>query len=310
MAPTLLVPGRNTLGVMVWGFLCALLSAVAYGVASVMQAVAAKAAPDEGAARVDPRLLLRVLKQWKFVVGLLLDGVGFVAQIAALHVLPLFLVQATQAASLAVTAVAVRVFGVRLGAREWTAVGVVVAGLALLGSSAESEGSSEVGLGFRLALAGAAVVLGIAGLLVGRASDRVRTAGLGLVAGLCFGLVAVAGRVIPSLAPLDLLRDPALYVVAVAGALAMLYFATALQRGSVTTATAMMVLGETVMPSLIGVLLLGDRTRPGFAVVAVLGFVLAVAAALALARFGEPEPAVVSAGEPPETEPAAPDAHR
>ncbi|MGW4397350.1 hypothetical protein ACWEHA_18865 [Amycolatopsis nivea] len=296
---------------MVWGFLCALLSAVAYGVASVMQAVAAKAAPDKGGAGVDPRLLLRVLKQWKFVVGLLLDGVGFVAQIAALHVLPLFLVQATQAASLAVTAVAVRVFGVRLGAREWTAVGVVVAGLALLGSSAESEGSSEVGLGFRLTLAGAAVVLGIAGLLVGRAGDRVRTAGLGLVAGLCFGLVAVAGRVIPSLAPLDLLRDPALYVVAVAGALAMLFFATALQRGSVTTATAMMVLGETVMPSLIGVLLLGDRTRPGFAVVALIGFVLAVAAALALARFGEPEPAVASAeDQPPEAEHAGRDVHR
>ncbi|MFB9924440.1 DMT family transporter [Amycolatopsis halotolerans] len=296
---------------MVWGFLCALLSAVAYGVASVMQAVAAKAAPDEGGSGVDPRLLLRVLRQWKFVVGLLLDGVGFIAQIAALHVLPLFLVQATQAASLAVTAVAVRVFGVRLGAREWTAVGVVCAGLALLGSSAESEGSSEVGLGFRLTLAGAAVALGIAGLLVGRASDRVRTAGLGLVAGLCFGLVAVAGRVIPSLAPLDLLRDPALYVVAVAGALAMLFFATALQRGSVTTATAMMVLGETVMPSLIGVVLLGDRTRPGFAVVALIGFVLAVAAALALARFGEPEPASAPSGEqPPEAEPAGHDARR
>ncbi|MGV9295459.1 DMT family transporter [Amycolatopsis sp. NPDC003676] len=295
---------------MVWGFLCALLSAVAYGVASVMQAVAAKAAPDEGGSGVDPRLLLRVLRQWKFVVGLLLDGVGFVAQIAALHVLPLFLVQATQAASLAVTAVAVRVFGVRLGAREWTAVGVVCAGLALLGSSAESEGSTEVGLAFRLTLAGAAVALGIAGLLVGRASDRVRTAGLGLVAGLCFGLVAVAGRVIPSLAPLDLLRDPALYVVAVAGALAMLFFATALQRGSVTTATAMMVLGETVMPSLIGVVLLGDRTRPGFAVVALIGFVLAVAAALALARFGEPEPAVSAEDQPPETEPASRDAHR
>ncbi|WP_370936778.1 DMT family transporter [Amycolatopsis sp. cg13] len=295
---------------MVWGFLCALLSAVAYGVASVMQAVAAKAAPDEGGSGVDPRLLLRVLRQWKFVVGLLLDGVGFVAQIAALHVLPLFLVQATQAASLAVTAVAVRVFGVRLGAREWTAVGVMCAGLALLGSSAESEGSTEVGLAFRLTLAGAAVALGIAGLLVGRASDRVRTAGLGLVAGLCFGLVAVAGRVIPSLAPLDLLRDPALYVVAVAGALAMLFFATALQRGSVTTATAMMVLGETVMPSLIGVVLLGDRTRPGFAVVALIGFVLAVAAALALARFGEPEPAVSAEEQPPETEPASRDAHR
>lgn len=68
----------------------------------------------------------------------------------------------------------------------------------------------------------------------------------------------------------------------------MLFYATALQRGSVTTSTAMMVLGETVFPSLVGVLVLGDRTRPGFVVVALAGFVLAVAAALALARFGEP----------------------
>ncbi|WP_329062094.1 DMT family transporter [Amycolatopsis sp. NBC_01480] len=274
---------------MVWGLLCALLSAVAYGVASVMQAVAAKASPDSGAG-VDPRLLLRVLRQWKFVLGLGFDVLGFVAQIAALHVLPLFVVQAAQAASLAVTAVAARVFGVRLGAREWTAVGVVCAGLALLGGSAESEGSTQVGLGFRLVLAGAVVVLGLAGVAAGRASRRVRTPALGLVAGLCFGIVAISGRVMPSLAPLDLLTDPALYIVAVAGGLAMLFYATALQRGSVTTSTAMMVLGETVLPSLIGIVLLGDRTRPGFALVAVAGFVLAVTAALALARFGEPAP--------------------
>ncbi|MEV8610657.1 DMT family transporter [Amycolatopsis sp. NPDC051373] len=274
---------------MVWGLLCALLSAVAYGVASVMQAVAAKATPDAGAG-VDPRLLLRVLRQWKYVAGLGLDVLGFVAQIAALHVLPLFVVQATQAASLAVTAVAARVFGVRLGAREWAAVVVVCAGLALLGSSAQSEGSDQVGLGFRLALAGAVVVLGLAGIAAGKAGRRVRTPALGLVAGLCFGLVAVAGRIIPSLAPLDLLTDPALYLVAVSGGMAMLFYATALQRGSVTTSTAMMVLGETVLPSLIGVVLLGDRTRPGFVIVAVTGFVLAVTAALALARFGEPAP--------------------
>ncbi|WIX76051.1 DMT family transporter [Amycolatopsis carbonis] len=274
---------------MVWGLLCALLSAVAYGVASVMQAVAAKATPDAGAG-VDPRLLLRVLRQWKYVAGLGLDVLGFVAQIAALHVLPLFVVQATQAASLAVTAVAARVFGVRLGAREWAAVVVVCAGLALLGSSAQSEGSEQVGLGFRLALAGAVVVLGLAGIAAGKAGRRVRTPALGLIAGLCFGLVAVAGRIIPSLAPLDLLTDPALYILAVSGGMAMLFYATALQRGSVTTSTAMMVLGETVLPSLIGVVLLGDRTRPGFVVVAVAGFVLAVTAALALARFGEPAP--------------------
>jgi hypothetical protein len=164
----------------------------------------------------------------------------------------------------------------------------VCAGLGLLGAAAESEGSDPVGLGFRLGLIGAVVVLAGAGIAAGKASRRVRTPALGLVAGLSFGVVAIAGRIIPSLAPLDLLTDPATYTVAVAGGMAMLFYATALQRGSVTTSTAMMVLGETVFPSLVGVLVLGDRTRPGFAVVAVAGFVLAVAAALALARFGEP----------------------
>ncbi|MFD9890786.1 hypothetical protein ACFWY9_15680 [Amycolatopsis sp. NPDC059027] len=275
-----------------WGLLCALGAACAYGVASVMQAVAARAADNGGDDRagVDPRLLVRVLGQWRFVVGVGLDVLGFVAQIAALHVLPLFVVQAALAASLAVTAVAARVLGIRLGGREWAAVGLVCAGLALLGTSAESEGSDPVGLGFRLVLIGAVVVLGIGGFVAGKAGRRVRTPALGLVAGLCFGAVAIAGRVIPSLAPLDLLTDPATYTVVVAGPMAMLFYATALQRGSVTTSTAMMVLGETVFPSLIGIFALGDRTRPGFAIVAVAGFVLAVAAALALARFGEPAP--------------------
>ncbi|WP_191984508.1 DMT family protein [Amycolatopsis eburnea] len=270
-----------------WGLLCALGAAIAYGVASVMQAVAAQAT-DTGADGVDPKLLVRVLGQWKFVLGLALDVLGFVAQIVALHVLPLFVVQAALAASLAVTAVAARFLGVRLGRREWAAVAVVCAGLALLGTAAESEGSDPVGLGFRLVLIGAVVVLAGAGIAAGKANRRVRTPALGLVAGLSFGVVAIAGRIIPSLAPLDLLTDPATYTVAVAGGMAMLFYATALQRGSVTTSTAMMVLGETVFPSLIGVFALGDRTRPGFAVVAVAGFVLAVAAALALARFGEP----------------------
>lgn len=141
-----------------------------------------------------------------------------------------------------------------------------------------------------LLLTAAVVILGTAGMLAGRAARRIRTPVLGLIAGLSFGVVALSARVIGSLAPLDLLTDPATYILAVSGAMAMLFYATALQRGSVTTATAMMVIGETVLPSLIGVLVLGDTTRPGFAAVAVIGFVLAVSAALALARFGEPSP--------------------
>jgi hypothetical protein len=86
-----------------------------------------------------------------------------------------------------------------------------------------------------------------------------------------------------------LLRDPATYALVGAGAVAFLFFATGLQRGAVTVTTGAMVVGETVAPAAVGVLLLGDRTRPGFAPIAIAGFVVAVAGTLALARFGEVE---------------------
>src|ERR1700761_3017444 len=79
-----------------------------------MQAVAAPAAshrPAPGTAGsgtspgVDPGLLVRMLGQWRFVASLGLDTLGFLAQLVALHRLPLFAVQAMIAANLAVTAV-------------------------------------------------------------------------------------------------------------------------------------------------------------------------------------------------------------
>ncbi|MDQ0379925.1 DMT family transporter [Amycolatopsis thermophila] len=269
-----------------WGLLCAVAAAVAYGIASVFQAVAARAV-DEGASGVDPRLLVRVLRQWRFVLGVGLDLLGFVAQLVALRVLPLFVVQAALAASLAVTAVAALTLGVRLRGREWGAVAVVCAGLALLGVSAESEGSRPAATGFHVGLLVVVAVLAGVGWIAGRAPERVRTPALGLISGLCFGVVALAGRVLDASSVPAVLTDPAAYALAAAGVVAMLFYTSALQRGSVTMATALMVVGETVVPSLIGVLVLGDATRPGFAVFAVTGFVLAVAAALALARFGE-----------------------
>ena len=54
-----------------------------------------------------------------------------------------------------------------------------------------------------------------------------------------------------------------------------------------TTATAAVVLAETLPPAVVGVMFLGDTTRHGLTGVAALGFILAVVCAVALARFGE-----------------------
>ena len=68
------------------------------------------------------------------------------------------------------------------------------------------------------------------------------------------------------------------------GALGMLLFAAALQRGPVTTASAVTFAVETVVPAVVGVMMLGDRPRAGFAPLAVIGFVTAIVGTVALAR--------------------------
>jgi drug/metabolite transporter (DMT)-like permease len=277
----------------------ALVSALCYGLAAVMQAMAVRAAsrrpaPAAHAAGpgVDPGLLMRMLRQWMFVVSICIDLLGFVAQLIALARLPLFAVQAIIAANLAVTAVcAAWLMHARLGLREWLAVGGVVAGVGLLGASAGVEGAARVGFGFKLGLIVAVAAVALLGLAAARLPARYRTLALGTAAGLGYAVLAVSARILPGFSPAQLARDPATYTLAAAGIVSFMLYATALEGGSVTVATAAVVLAETMPPAVVGLLLLGDSTRHGLAGLAVAGFALAVLCAVALARFGE-------AGEP------------
>ncbi|MFG2522767.1 hypothetical protein [Streptomyces sp. NPDC048527] len=267
---------------------CALGSAVCFGTASVLQAMAARAAEPGSGSGVDAALLLRALRQWRYVAGLGLDLLGFVLQVVALRSIPIYAVGAALAASLAVTAVvAARLLGVRLSGVEWGAVGVVVAGLAMLGLASGTEGDKAGSDALRYAMLGTAVGVLLIGAVAGRLPGRGRALALGLGSGFGFGVVEVSVRLIDDVSPGALLTNPATYALLLGGGAAFLLLTSALQKGSVTTATAGMVVGETVGPALVGVIWLGDRTREGLGWLAVLGFVVAVAGALALARFGE-----------------------
>ncbi len=267
--------------------LCALGAMTLFGVAAVLQGIATARAQD--VAVLDPRLLLRLARQPVFLVALVLNGLGFLLHVTALQTLPLFLVQAVIAGSVAVTAVlSVRVLRTRLAGRQWAAVALVVAGLVLLGRSAqagEAEGGPDL-LPLLLLLA----VVGIAALaaLVRRLAYAAVL--LGLLAGAGFGVVAVSARLLPDLGA-DLLTSPVAGVLLLAGAVAFLVYSAAMQRGSVTTATAAMVVTQTVVPAAAG-LLLGDRVRPGSVPVALVGFALALTGALGLGRFEQGLPVV------------------
>ncbi len=297
----------------------ALVSAFCYGIAAVLQAIAVRSAsrrpalagdatgdqrpagslsggpqpagqPGERAevTGVDPGLVMRMLRQWPFIVSIGIDLLGFVAQLIALARLPLFAVQAIIAANLAVTAVcAAWLMHVRLSAREWLAVAGVVAGVGLLGASAGAEGATRAGFGVNLGLIISVAAVAVAGLAAARLRGPYRTPVLGATAGLGYAVLAVSARVLPGFSPAELARAPATYTLAAAGIVSFMLYASALEGGSVTVATAAVVLAETAPPAVVGVLFLGDSTRPGLQAVAVAGFILAVCCAVALARFGE-----------------------
>ncbi len=262
-----------------------------------MQAIAVRSAsnrpaPDSTvgpqAGRVDPGLVVRMLRQWPFIASLGIDLIGFLAQLVALRRLPLFAVQAMIAANLAVTAVfAAWLMHTVLSWREWVAVSGVVAGVGLLGSSAGAQGAARVGSEFQLGLIVAVAGVGAAGIAAARLPNPARTPVLGAIAGLGYAVLAVSARILPGFSPQQLIRNPATYTLAAAGIVSFLLYTAALEGGSVTVATASVVLAETTPPAVVGVIFLGDTTQHGLTGVAVLGFILAVVCAVALARFGE-----------------------
>jgi drug/metabolite transporter (DMT)-like permease len=283
-----------------WGLAGAFAAAVAYGVATVLQAIGARRLAR--ATGPDARLLLRLVRSTPYVVGLLLDAVGFALSLAALRSQPLFTVQAIVASSLAVTALlTVVILHVQLSRLEWVALALVTAGLTMLGLAANDQQPAKVSLGGRLALlaAVAASALVVAVAARGRDGNRHDAWALGCLAGLMYGAGGIGARVLanpPSIG--SLLLDPALWAMFIAGVLGLLLYAMALQRGSVTVATAAVVVTETLVPAAIGITMLGDRPAHGRTGLAAAGFAVTVTGSLLLARYGEAPTAIGTDPEP------------
>ena len=273
--------------VYVWlGLLGAFAASVFLGTGTVLEALAARTEPLYDR-KLDPGLLARLLRRWHFIGGLSCELVGFLCLLGALRTLPLFLAQSSSAGSLAVSAVlGAKIIGYRLHKLERFAIIAVCVGLAMLGVSAAGrahvEGGWEVRTGLIIAV-GALVLLALA---AAKLPPGWRAGALGGTAGLAFGVASISIRVLGNLHDIkSLAEDPAFYVVIVCGAGAFLLFASALQQSKVTVVQSAMVLGQTVIPAVVGVLVLGDRPRHGFMVVAAIGFLCAIGGALVLARF-------------------------
>jgi hypothetical protein len=65
------------------GLLLAMGCSVCYGTATVLQAAATRSVEPGTGSGVDPALLLRAIRQWRYLSGFGLDGLGFLLQVVA-----------------------------------------------------------------------------------------------------------------------------------------------------------------------------------------------------------------------------------
>ena len=283
------------------GVAAAVLPCVTYGVASVLQAYGARksaaAARDRGedghvttTGGPTVRATVGAALTATFIVGMVFDVIGFGGSVVSARLIPLFLSQTIISANIVVTAVlAGPVLGVRLHTRDWVAISTVVVALCVLGLTAGEQGGGSSDPVVHWGVMWASVLILAAGLAVIRLLGSRAAVVAGLSAGVLFGVLAIAVRVLEGLTPFRpgiVLTDPAFFAILIAGLGGFYLFTVALQVGSVNGATAALVVGETVIPGVVGVVLRGDTARAGLGWLVALGFVSAVAGAVAVSMFG------------------------
>jgi hypothetical protein len=224
---------------------------------------------------------------------MVLDVVGFAGSIVSARLIPLFLSQTIISANLVVTAVlGIGVLGVHLHGRDWVAIGTVVVSLCVLGLTAGHRGTSTAQPGLHWGLLSVSVVILAGGIALIRLLGARATVAAGLIAGVLYGAMAVAVRVVNGIDPLRLdilLTDPASWTIAIGGLGGFYLFTVALQLGSVNGAAAALVVGETVVPGAAGVVLLGDTAQRGLGCLVAVAFIGAVSGAVAIAIMGAAE---------------------
>ena len=258
-----------------------------FGFAAVLQARAVRHVEAPNARR----LLLRLLREPLFLASVALSIAGFCLHLVAVRTIPLYLAQAGIAGSLAVTALlAVVLIHERLTTADWWAVAAITVGLAVLAIASGDIGEGDLPDGFVLGLYVGIVVVLLLGMAVYRSQSPYVASALGVLAGLGFAGSGLAARVLPGLTPAELWDSPATYALPhLRGAgLRALLAGPAPRLGHRGDGPDDRAADRHA----------GSRrdrlarrpVRDGMAAVAVVGFVLTCAGAVALARFeGGPE---------------------
>lgn len=254
--------------------------ALCNGVAAVLQKISTDKAARFTSANVN--LLWRMLQDWPFLLGTLLDGAAGGLTLIAVHSLPLFVVQPIIALSVVVTCLVERyVFHKILGRRTVMAIALIMLGLLLLASNAAVENAHQVTGLTRSVIIITPLLLGLVGAILAKIEHHFATMALAATAGVGFGGGAIAGRLLTFPPPYwHILLNPLFISWLAYGLVGILLFTIALQRNRASVVNAAMITFETIAPILVGILLLGDTPRHGSWLIVIIGASIALSGTL------------------------------
>jgi drug/metabolite transporter (DMT)-like permease len=284
------------------GIALAVVAAVIGNLASLLK--------HRGCQFAEPVLIQRPLRSARrlasspwFAAGWGLAAVAWLIHVAALSMAPISLVQAVLAGGAVTLAVmAQRLFGDPVERRQWLALILGGAGLALLVVTVPNFHGSHSGfslasiLGFEGGLA-----LLAAGLVIGHRSERLAPHGqvlLAAIAGVLFALAGVAIKGLTGAGGVSIaVLAPWVLLIVVAGVLAQYTAAAALQRGGAIETIGLMGLVANAAQIVGGVVVFGDplSTNPLGLVLQVTAFAMVCASALLIPARRRPLPALAAA---------------
>lgn len=290
---------------------CALLAALMYAVASVLQHREASAVPAEHSLR--PGLLGRLLRSPVWLAGAAADVAGYILQFVAISAGTLVLVQPLLVCGLLFALpIGARLDGSRLSRSDWVAAAAVCVGLGVFQLVADpAPGYAFIpprawlvlltiggGIGVLLAAAGQAAK--------GRAKAVLLSASAGVIYGLAAGLTKTTGALLTGRGVIGMFTHWQPYALGVIGVVGVLIAQSAFQAGSLDVSLPTMSVVDPVVSIIIGAVAFGETIAGG--PLAVTGEVASLIV-MVLGVYGLARSSAVTGQQPPagtETEPQHP----
>ena len=241
----------------------ALATALFYAISNVLELIEAEKVPDELALR--PGLVLRLMKEPRWLLGLLADFGGYICHAAALGLAAVVFVEPILATGILMSLfIGSRFVHRPVGRSDWIAAGILSAGLALFLYEVSPTGGRQLAQTREWLIAGpSAIAVVLLCMALGRATKgRPRAAFLGVAAGIAFGVTALLTKALVHYLGQGVFAfvphwEP--YALAVSAIGGVIVAQSALQTGALGTAVGSIESMSVISGSLFGLFLLNER---------------------------------------------------